>query len=257
MYMTTQYNHSFVKAYDLSWAGAPVPGMLGQVSSVFAPFYTGGGRLDPKWVPSRTLFPIFVGINDLDHWNTGTTFTTGLAAHRDDVFTQYARAIDLVSLASEQLPHTNTNPSSQLYTTGARNFVVYSIPPLDRAPEFTYVRAPKRSEIADYNARLKAMASALANKHHDAIIWHVDLNALFTDVLDNKDRFVQTRGFKELNAICPYYAQNWLRLPSMGYKDASCEYKVSEYFWLNGRHVTYPLHDLLAEVTHDALLASH
>ncbi len=43
----------------------------------------------------------------------------------------------------------------------------------------------------------------------------------------------------------------------MGYKDASCEFKVSEYFWLNGRHVTYPLHDLLAEVTHDALLASH
>lgn len=111
--------------------------------------------------------------------------------------------------------------------------------------------------MTDYNVRLEAMASALANKYRDAIIWHVDLHALFTDVLDNKDRFVQTKGFKELNAICGYYARNWLHLPGMAYKHKSCQYKVSEYFWLNGRHVTYPLHDLLAEVTHDALLASH
>ena len=43
----------------------------------------------------------------------------------------------------------------------------------------------------------------------------------------------------------------------MTYKDPSCPWSVDEYFWLNGRHVTWPLHDLLAEVTHDALGPSH
>ena len=115
----------------------------------------------------------------------------------------------------------------------------------------------KKAEVDDYNSRLKTTASTFSAKHHDAIIWHVDMNALFNDVLNDKNRFAQTKDYKVLDATCDAYAKNMMSLPSMTYKDKSCPYKVNEYFWLNGRHVTYPLHDLLAEVTRDALAPSH
>lgn len=89
-----------------------MPGVVGQVSSAFAPLYTGGGRLDPKWEASRTLFPIFVGINDLDHWNPATTFPVNYMKHRDDVFVQYTSPIDVVSLGFGELPHHSSHKDS-------------------------------------------------------------------------------------------------------------------------------------------------
>lgn len=90
MYLTTKYNKSPIQTYDFAWAGSPVPGMVGQVEKAFVPYFTGDGKLDPGWSPAKTLFAIFVGINDLDHWSLGY-------AYRDRVFEQYTGALETVS----------------------------------------------------------------------------------------------------------------------------------------------------------------
>ena len=141
----------------------------------------------------------------------------------------------------------------QLYKSDARNFVLYNVLPLERAPEFKAVVTAKKAEVDDYNSRLAAMISQFVTIHKDATIWNVGMNALFNDVLNNPARFSQTAAYKVLNATCKYYSDNWLKLPSMTYKDPSCQHSVDKYFWLNPRHVTYPAHDLLAKVTADAL----
>ena len=141
----------------------------------------------------------------------------------------------------------------QLYKTSARNFVLYNVLPLDRAPEFKAVVEAKKAEVGDYNNRLASMISKFVAAHKDATVWNVEMNALFNDVLNDPARFSQTSGYKVLHDTCQYYSDNWLVLPSMTYKHSSCPYSVDKYFWLNPRHVSYPAHDLLAKVTADAL----
>ena len=64
--------------------------MVGQIKDAFVPLYTGGAKFDPGWEPSKTLFAMFCGINDLNHWDSGDTY-------RDNVFKQYSGAIETVS----------------------------------------------------------------------------------------------------------------------------------------------------------------
>ena len=90
MYLTNKYNKSPIQTYDFAWAGSPVPGMVGQIEDDFVPYYTGSGKLDPGWNPVKTIFAMFTGINDLDHWSDGDSY-------RDKVFKQYTGAIDTVS----------------------------------------------------------------------------------------------------------------------------------------------------------------
>ena len=96
MYMTTKYNASIVQTYDFAWGGAPVLGMAAQVGDDFVPNFVAGAKMDPGWTPSKTLFPIFVGINDLDHWNSATTTAAGIAAYRDNTFKLYASTLETV-----------------------------------------------------------------------------------------------------------------------------------------------------------------
>ena len=92
MYLATKYNKSKILTYDFAWAGSPVPGVVGQIKDTFIPNYTGGAKLDPGWNPTHTLFACFVGINDLDHWNTAAN----LNEYRDGVFNQYTDALERV-----------------------------------------------------------------------------------------------------------------------------------------------------------------
>ncbi|KAL8797649.1 MAG: hypothetical protein Q9195_000001 [Heterodermia aff. obscurata] len=230
MYLTTKYNKSPTQTYDFAWGGSPVSGMVRQVEKEFVPNYAGKGNLDPGWDPATTLFAIFVGINDLDSWGKGTSY-------RDNTFKQYSGAIDT------------------LYSAGARNFVIYTVPPIDRGPEFQKIQKAKRTAIDDYNGRIAAMLETLSAKHTDATFWKVNMYAIFQQVLDDPSQFPQTKDIKDTSTNCAYYASHWMRLPSMDYKNPSCKYPVNQYAWLNGRHVTYPLHDLLAKITVDALEA--
>ena len=95
MYLTTKYNHSLIQTYDFAWPGAPTSGVVDQVKT-FDSYYAAGASEDPGWNPTDTLFACFVGINDLDHWNTASTTAKGLDAYRDGVFAKYNSALEMV-----------------------------------------------------------------------------------------------------------------------------------------------------------------
>lgn len=97
------------------------------------------------------------------------------------------------------------------------------------------------------------MLKQQAAKYSGATFWKINMYAIFDQVLNDPSKFSQTKGIKDTANKCDYYANNWMELPAMDYKNPSCKYPINEYAWLNGRHVTYPLHDLLAKVTVDAL----
>lgn len=96
MYMTRKYNQSLIQTYDFAWAGAPTLGVKNQVNTAFMPNYVKGKPLDPGWDPKTTLFPIFVGINDLDHWNNAKN----PPLYRNGVFSLYAESLRTVSTLS-------------------------------------------------------------------------------------------------------------------------------------------------------------
>ena len=129
------------------------------------------------------------------------------------------------------------------------------VPPLDQGPEFRNSQKTKKTAIDDYNGRIAAMLKKVSAKYPDSTFFKINMYSIFHQVLDDPSKFPQTKGIKDTSTNCAYYATNWLKLPSMDYKNPSCKYPVNEYAWLNGRHVTYPLHDLLAKITVDALEA--
>ena len=127
------------------------------------------------------------------------------------------------------------------------------MPPLDQSQEFRPRQKAERTAIDDYNGRIKQMLEKLSAKHPDANFWKINMYAIFNQVLRDPSKFPQTAIIKNTDSVCKYYEDHWLELPAMDYKHPSCPLPVNQYAWLQGIHVTYPLHDLLAKITVDAL----
>jgi len=88
------------------------------------------------------------------------------------------------------------------------------------------------------------MISTLGTKYTNATFFHFDMNGLFTQVLDDPTYSTITQVYQDTTHTCKPYTNS--PLPSMNYKSPDCAYPVNEYFWLNGYHPTYPVHDLTA-----------
>ena len=130
----------------------------------------------------------------------------------------------------------------QLYELGARNFVLHTVPPIDRAPG--KVPADRRLEanvVNDFNYRIKELFKAFTSAHEDISALLFDLSGLCSQIISNPATFPQTANLKNTTGLCEAYKSK--EVPSIDYKDPSCEYAVDEYFWLNELHPTYPVHE--------------
>jgi hypothetical protein len=116
-YLITEHNQSVVLAYDYAVSGNTVAGVEIQVNEKFLP-HVGQKPAYARWNETNSLFSIsidgqanevtWIGINDIqwrfDHnWALNQLF----------------------------------NHQETLYEAGARNFVIFSVPPFDRAPVST------------------------------------------------------------------------------------------------------------------------
>ena len=99
------------------------------------------------------------------------------------------------------------------------------------------------------------MLTKLSAKYPDANFWKINTYWLIDKVIHDPSQFPQTKMIKDTTTNCPYYKRNYLKLPSMDYKDPSCPLPVNQYAWVDSRHINYSLHDLVAKVTVDALEA--
>lgn len=268
--MTTEYNHSYVRTYNLACGGATVASRLihrfhpevlsleQQVEDVFIPLYAklcteqgspvDGDEVVPitvgvpaigaptpkdRWRPSSTLFAFFLGINDV-----------GLSYAEDDPSVyegDLATYADLVNL---------------VYDAGARNFLFLTVPPVDRSPLTTRqgpdFSAKERIHIRQWNDGVAQLADDL-RRRPGATVFLYDAHAPSSTAMDDPAAFPETAVYRNTTGFCEAYSGGTdkpdSRLPE-------CPHAVNQYLWLNDLHPTYPVHRLWARQVADMLRTS-
>ncbi|KAK8255794.1 hypothetical protein IWZ00DRAFT_139670 [Phyllosticta capitalensis] len=233
-YLTTKYNASLIQTVDLAFWGATVDDSLiaayspivksvkEQVATEFFPYYTTQAK---GWNSQDTLFSVFIGINDVaNSYRVKNTSAYPL------VFNEYGQLVE------------------QLYGAGARNFLFLNVPPVQYSPTTNSLGKSSESLEADaideWNKMVTQLADGLRSKHSDTAVFNFDTYSLFRKVQKDPKKYKQTESYKNTTGFCPLYQGG---TPAMDTLIPSCEYPVNQYLWLNGLHVTYPMHDLLAE----------
>lgn len=199
-YLTVEYNATTTFTYNMAYGGATIDSTLvapyePQVSSVaeqieteFIPTYASKPSFAP-WSSGNTLFAIFDGINDVGNsYYQGLPATTTLNAQ---IFAVYARIVE------------------ELYSAGGRNFAFLNVPPVDRSPltqsSGADAQAEEKADIAAWNDGVAALASNLKSNHTDVNVFTVDVNTLFTQILDNPASFPQTALYQNTTTYCVAY----------------------------------------------------
>jgi phospholipase/lecithinase/hemolysin len=201
-FLTTLYNESTIQTYNLAYGGATldstlvppyeptVKSLVDQIESEFLPTY---GTSDPIWTSTSSLFAFFIGINDIGntYWTQNTTLHT-------QIFNVYTTLLD------------------ELYTAGARNFLLLNVPPIERAP-LTAEQGSDAMEledtmITDWNERLADLADSIRTGYNGTFVAEFDYHSLMGDVLDDPKTYPETEGYKNTTTYCEAYEKYILPL---------------------------------------------
>ncbi|KAI1311403.1 hypothetical protein F5Y03DRAFT_305943 [Xylaria venustula] len=164
-------NSTLVFAYDLAVTGATVDTSIvdtyaqynfdDQVETLFATYLAGSAA--PWDDVGDVLAAVWFGINDV-----GNPFWDNEAAPIDATLDRYFELLD------------------ELYSDGLRNYVLFTIPPFDRAPAFEYSNVTSlQADIATYNADLSTRLAEFKSAHSDVTAQVFDTTDTFTAVIDN------------------------------------------------------------------------
>lgn len=236
-FLTTTYNASFIKTFNVAYGGATVDSALvtpyapevlslkNQTQDLFLPTYGDSKAAAHPWTASDSLFAFFIGINDVGNswWlETSTELYT-------QIFEVYEGLLE------------------QIYATGARNFLFLQVPPVNLAPltlengEWSIENEGKAIQV--WNDKLKEMTASFGAKHADAELLVHQTWDLYNKVIENPASFEQTAGLKNVTGYCKAYENG---TPSWYTEDPSCAHPVNEYLWLNNLHPTFPIHNATA-----------
>jgi phospholipase/lecithinase/hemolysin len=200
-FLTTTYNKSQILTYNLAYGGATVDSALvapyaptvismkDQVQTQYLPIYGSHPKAAP-WTGESSLFAFFIGINDV-----GNSWWLNNATLYDAIFSTYSGLLD------------------QIYSTGARNFLFLSVPPVNLSPlilnqaDDGYAKEYEGRVIADWNARLANMTAQFKAKHTGVTTFIHDTNGLYTKVIQDPKSFEQTAGLKNVTAFCKAYSK--------------------------------------------------
>lgn len=229
-YLTYKYNESQIDTYNLAISGSTVNNtvlgvnatndLVHQISDRFVPNYVTNNAVG--WISSNSLFSLFFGINDVNR-----SWSKRDPKINDAVFSSYSTLLD------------------QLYQYGARNFLLHTVPPIDRGPYVTQPDATiEASDINDFNYRMRVLFNSFNSTHKDVSVLLFNTNKLFSEAIDNPKVWPQTAIYKNTTGSCKAYETG--DVPSMDYYNSTCQYPVNEYLWLNGLHPTYPIHEAMA-----------
>ncbi|KAL8687792.1 MAG: hypothetical protein Q9218_006139 [Villophora microphyllina] len=248
-YLAAQYNESLVDVYDFAWSGAVIDrsiyapeerfrnDFVTQANSTFADNY--GEMKDAIWSSASTLFAIFFAINDVDE-------SYKYYDNNEAIFRTFSSLID------------------RLHDFGARNFLLLNAPPIDRSPQMRNrdISAKRYLEtnIVDFNHRMTLEASSIESRLPGTKVFSFDVHGFLNVIIDSPDAFSQTARLKNTRDYCREYGdRHWLPNEPWprkdqgetdgdwhGYHDEACPHELREYFWLNGLHPTWPVHQALA-----------
>ncbi|KAJ2913449.1 hypothetical protein MD484_g6960, partial [Candolleomyces efflorescens] len=178
--LTTTQGASYIESpllvYDYARGGDQVMGVQRQIQTLFLP-NVGKRPQWASWGTNDTLFVTWVGINDcaFSHEN--------------------APRIELLfSLQGE------------LYASGARNFLLIDLPPMDRSPAYRNapVSAAERKEDGDkflkWNYLLKHNMELFSEKYPDSTLLLFSAYRTFSALLDDPDSYGLPPGQENLRA---------------------------------------------------------
>ncbi|KAI1841271.1 hypothetical protein JX266_012507 [Neoarthrinium moseri] len=177
-HVTSKLNTSLVLAYDLAVSGAVTDSSIvdgyasynfdGQVD-LFQSYLSSKPDYAP-WTSANTLVAVWIGINDV-----GESFWDFAATPINAVMDRY---FDLLLT---------------LYDDGATNFVLFSVPPFDRAPVMVGQSADRlnalRSNITAYNSALSSRLATFKAAHKGITAQLFDSSQAFETVLNSPTKY--------------------------------------------------------------------
>lgn len=198
-YMTTKYNSSFLRTYNIARGAAtvdravvpPHPGFAftwtfkEQAADAFGLAYS-RPTLDIHWATQNTLFASWFGVVD-----------TALLLEREE----WTESINSKNLASY------SQSLETLYGFGGRRFLLLNCPPLARMPgaKHTDVSIPA---VKKFNDGLRDVQKQFLAKHAgdiEAEMYYFDVHQLLSDIIDDPKTTPQTVGLKNTTDNCWNY----------------------------------------------------
>ncbi|KAJ3513329.1 hypothetical protein NLJ89_g3009 [Agrocybe chaxingu] len=158
-YLTSTYNSSQIWTFDYAISGNTVSGVQAQIQD-YQPA-AGSKPSYAPWTGSNSLHATWIGINDIKY---------------------PAQAISQLFQLQENL-----------YTNGARNFLLVNVPPFHRAP-FSNNNQNTLNQINTWNTALTTAANSFQGRHADVSVFVYDSFSLYTKLLNNPSQY----GFTDI-----------------------------------------------------------
>ncbi|KAF2098701.1 lysophospholipase A [Rhizodiscina lignyota] len=129
---------------------------------------------------------------------------------------------------------------SDMYALGYTQYMVLTLPPMNRRPGLWNSSDPVPSalQIEEWDTALNNSAKNFAAQHEKAEVRVYDAGAFLSGLLDEPDKY----GFKITTDFCQAYDQPDI---DTNYASYGC-LPLWEYFWYNSGHMTTHVHKLLA-----------
>ncbi|KAJ3540284.1 hypothetical protein NM208_g415 [Fusarium decemcellulare] len=231
-YLTASFNESVVLAYNFAASGATLDisivnnndyDVIHEIDEGFTPYYKKGETFDAD----TSLFAIWIGINDI-----ANSYLDQDTDVHGEIFKSFRYRIET------------------LYNSGARNFLLLTVPPLQRAPRITGSSASASripliaNATMDWNSRIWTLQKRIQYLHSGASTFVYNSYPLFQKVIEDPLQFEETSVYKNTATYCSAYQSG---TEDMDTKLDECEHAANEYLWLNSFHPTSPMHKLLAK----------
>ncbi|KAK1464135.1 hypothetical protein CMEL01_12896 [Colletotrichum melonis] len=183
--------------------------------------------------PTKSLVASYIGINDINDMANFQLPVNGLNSW-EELYT---------AVIAEQFAALET-----VYEAGHRHFLFLNLPPLDKNPasQLNPARLPSTDMIKTFNGVVNQTAKAFSEKHPDVTALVFDTYSWLTQVFDNAASY----GFTNTSSFCPSY-KAWD--VDTNYAAYGCQ-PIYEYFWYNSGHITYHVHELLAQKVKEFLV---
>lgn len=251
-FLTTVYNESFIRTANLAYGGATLdpalksaqfPGILSlreQIEDEYLPIYANHPEFF-EWKAETTLFAIWIGINDVhdsDLYNSTIL---------DVIFDKYRSLVE------------------ELFTSGARNFLFFNVPPLELAPNVVRAGPEEqrihKTNVEVWNQNLTRLATELREEHTNTTAFVFDAHKFFDEVIEDPCSHPETCAYKNTTWYCDYCqypsrpitptrtdqrSVDIFGTPDWYTKFPECPYTVDQYFWLNDLHPTFRVHNMTA-----------
>ncbi|KAL2015160.1 hypothetical protein VTK56DRAFT_6192 [Thermocarpiscus australiensis] len=218
-FLASQYNTSALLAYNFAYGGATtnaslVPPYEPTVLSLIDQVAQFSGSIASKpsyapWTAADALFGVWIGVNDVGNaW-----WTAGYDALVEEIMDSYFGQLQI------------------MYDAGGRNFVLLTVPPIQRTPlmlaEPVESQEAEAAAIDKYNNAIASRLQAFKTKNGGVVATIVDTAVPFNTALDNPTAY--------------------------GAPDATCYNSDGEScLWFNNYHPGIEINRLVAKAVADA-----